>query len=353
MSEKKIRFAIIGSGWRALYYVRIAQKLPQYFELCAMLCRTEEKKNLMSEKYGIRAVTSEDEVTAFSPDFVVVAVSKTSVARVSFDWLEKGIPVLAETPCALDRNTAEKLEALAAAGKMLVTAEQYFLYPQNIARKKILQSGLIGDPGFLYLSLAHEYHGFSLARYFLDIPADMSYTLQAREYTFPTVETLSRYEAFTDGRVADKKRVVAQIRFENGKVCVYDFDSEQYRSPIRGSHVKVQGVRGELFDDEVRWLDENSAGHKEKIVTESSITEYEDENPNLQKAEEVTRIAFKDEILYTPPFGEAGLTEDETAIAQLLQGMGSYVRGGSAPYPLKDSAADALFAIRLQDALKE
>ncbi|MBP5756050.1 MAG: hypothetical protein J6W39_00540 [Spirochaetales bacterium] len=39
----KTRFIIVGSGWRSLYYVRIAKALPDRFELCAMLCRTEER----------------------------------------------------------------------------------------------------------------------------------------------------------------------------------------------------------------------------------------------------------------------------------------------------------------------
>lgn len=39
----KLRFIVVGSGWRSLFYWRIAQALPERFERCAMLCRTEEK----------------------------------------------------------------------------------------------------------------------------------------------------------------------------------------------------------------------------------------------------------------------------------------------------------------------
>ena len=53
-----------------------------------------------------------------------------------------------------------------------------------------------------------------------------------------------------------RDRCVAVFEFESGKVAWYDFDSEQYRSPIRKNMIKVQGVRGELINNELYYLDE-------------------------------------------------------------------------------------------------
>ena len=33
----KLRYLIVGSGWRSLFYLRVAQALPERFEVCAML----------------------------------------------------------------------------------------------------------------------------------------------------------------------------------------------------------------------------------------------------------------------------------------------------------------------------
>lgn len=40
---KPMRFIVVGSGWRSLFFARIAQAYPEWFELSALLCRTREK----------------------------------------------------------------------------------------------------------------------------------------------------------------------------------------------------------------------------------------------------------------------------------------------------------------------
>ena len=39
----KIRFGLIGSGWRAEFYIRIAKALPERFDLAAVMIRDQEK----------------------------------------------------------------------------------------------------------------------------------------------------------------------------------------------------------------------------------------------------------------------------------------------------------------------
>ena len=105
----KIKFIIVGSGWRSLFYVRIAKALPQYFELCALLCRTEEKANRIAAENGIYTTISEQECIDMKPDLIVVAVNKASLAEVSMRWMKMGFCVLCETPAAMDSETLNKL----------------------------------------------------------------------------------------------------------------------------------------------------------------------------------------------------------------------------------------------------
>ena len=353
----KYHFIIIGSGWRSLYYVRIAKAMPDILRLDAMYCRTQEKADKMAEEFSIHTTTSIEECVGYKPDFAVVAVNKTSICDVSIEWMDRGITVLSETPAALDMDSLKKLYRYHMSDdktdKKQVVAEQYREYPYNKARINLVNSGVLGDISCLNISIAHEYHGFSLIRAYLGIKPDENYTVSGKIYEFPTTQTLTRYDKFTDGRIAPKKRCVAVFEFESGKVAWYDFDSEQYHSPIRKNMIKVQGVRGELINNELYYLDENNVGRKETIVTDINKVMTGNGNPNLAQVNEIKKIAFGDKILYEPVWGLRGLSEDETAIATLMCKTAEYSRGQALPpYSLENALADAYAAILLDEAVR-
>ncbi|MDD6797438.1 MAG: Gfo/Idh/MocA family oxidoreductase [Clostridia bacterium] len=355
----KIKFVIVGSGWRSLYYVRIAKALPSQFELCAMLCRTEDKAKKMAGDYNIYTTTSIEECRKMNPDFAVVAVNKADIAKVSMEWMDYGITVLCETPAAQDAETLRKLWMLHKAGKKLVVAEQYTKYPMYDAMIKALGTGIIGEPDCINISLAHDYHASSLIRAFLNQKADVGFAVRAKTYEFPTVETLSRYERFTDGRISNKKRTVATFEFSDGKVAFYDFDSEQYRSPIRKNYVKVQGCRGEMKDDTFYYLDENYRDSVARLVTADRFISVEDDNPNLSNVREIVKIELcqnaKNSLMYEAVFGKCGLSQDETAIARIMAETAKYAKDENKEYmdiELRGALQDAYTAILLDKAVK-
>ena len=345
----KYRFAIVGTGWRAMYYVRIAEALPEVFELCMMLARTEDKAKRIRDEYHVSCTTSEEELLSCKPDFVVVSVAKTVGAEIAMHWLDKGCTVLLETPAGIDEETLSKLKKRDELGQKIVVAEQYIRYPQYSALLKLVKKGIIGEVNYLNISLAHEYHGASLMRALLDINADTGFSVFSRTYYFPTTETLTRYEKIEDGRIADKNRTIALFEFDNGKTALYEFDSEQYRSPIRKKTYKLQGVRGEIIDNHVYYLDTYNRAAEAELEIESRVVETRDPNPNLGCFKEITRISFQGETLYEPPFGLCGLSDDETAIAMLMKETAEYSRGnGESPYPLQEALLDAYMAIKMK-----
>ena len=339
-----IRCIVVGSGWRSLFYWRIARAYPELFEMAAMVCRTEEKASRMSREYGIPAVFSEKAGEERQPEFVVVAVNKAAIFEVTKRWALKGYPVLCETPAALTLENVRELWRLRQeAGVRIQTAEQYFLYPSFCAGIEAVKRGYLGDPYAIDISAAHDYHAVSLIRRYLNI-GYQNMIISGKRYHFPVEETDSRYGAITDGRVSQRERVRLTFEFEGGKTAFYDFDGIQYHSFIRSRHIKVQGQLGELDDGTLRYVDKEHKPHRENMQTE-----YGDQGG-------ISRIRLGGQLLYENPFIKRGQqilpSQDETAIAEFLFGMREYISKGIEVYPLAEALQDAYVRVLMEEMLE-
>ena len=331
-----ISFLIVGSGYRSLFYGRVAARYPELFR-ALFLCRSEEKKNAMEQETGILATTSLEEALSFGADFVVVAVNKGSIASVTEEWTLRGYPVLTETPLGASFDELRKLRGLYEQGKRIITCEQYHRYPSILAGLAAVQEGLIGEPWSAYLSLAHDYHGASLLRHLLGTYGE-AYEISALSTQNPVVKTASRAGDHFDGEVVSEKRDLALITFSSGKSAVYDFSGVQYHSHIRSRHLCLRGERGEWSDGLIRFVD----------------------GENIPRVRELRPlIPERYEALLTPELtsgcegfrGDLTMEnwEDEFAIASILLDMKAYIQGGEEPYPFAEAYEDALFWLRLQE----
>lgn len=336
----KISYAIIGSGWRSLYYIRIAQALPEQFEVKGMLVRSQEKVDRFSKEYGIFVTMNQEELLATKPDFVVVAVNRASNKDICVELMKKGVPVFAETPPA---DTPEDLNEIWKVkqeynGRILV-AEQYFLYPTYDAKLRIAKEGYLGDIQNVTLSALHEYHGMSIIRLFLNA-GFANAKITAKKYTYPIAVTQNRAGVLQKGEVADTSRIRAELEFDNGTVGFYDFCGVQYHTYVRSRQLNVQGVRGEIDDDTVLYLSEENDPMIEKLTPA---------NDGIRPG--IEAIAFAGKAMYRNPFPTNVMPEDETAIARLLVGMKEYLEGGEEIYPFAYAMQDAYLAVLLKEAV--
>ena len=315
-----IRFAVIGSGWRSLFYVRIARALPDMFELTALLFRGQEKADRIQKEYGIHTTTSEDEVIVSKPDFVVSAVNKSSMSDVVRYWAAKGIPVLSETPAGLDIDTLKAIRQDVENGARIQVAEQYFLYPSIKAVIDECKSGTIGEPVSLTISAMHDYHAASVIRRMLDTGLE-DVTVTGKTFSMKVTDTRTRYEVLTEGRVVEKEEKHLIMEYADGKTAFYDFMSDQYRSPIRNRYINLRGTRGEIINDTVYYLDKDNLATCKKLDIKN-------------------------------PYGYAGLSEDEAAITGILLGMKEYVDKGKEVYPMNEALYDAYMGILMCEAGK-
>ena len=94
------------------------------------------------------------------------------------------------------------------------------------------------------------------------------------------------------------------MMFENGKAAFFDFDGEHYFSPIRSRRWNVQGVRGEIQNDTICYMNE-----KNQPVTEKMFRE--DDGVNNIDGWSHMYISFKGNRIYENPFPGLRINDDE------------------------------------------
>ena len=335
-----LSYVIVGSGYRAEYFGRIARAYPELFR-ALFLTRSPEKAALMRAHTGAEATVSVADALAFRPDFAVIAVDRGHVADVAEEWILRGLPVVTETPVGDTPGKLRRLWTLAEEGARIVCCEQY-------PRQPILAAGLaaarrlIGEPSSMYLSLLHDYHAAALIRQALGVPAGEDYTLRGARQQSPVAETDSRAGAVLDGRVTEALRDMIHIAFASGKQAIYDFCPVQYRSYIRSRHLTLRGSRGEWTDTVILHLDGDNRPRRTFLLPEIP-----------EKYRVLDTQALRDRRRNWQAELAPDTVQDEFAIASLLLDMADYLAGGPSPYPLEEAMEDAWFWLLVNRAVAE
>ncbi len=336
------RIGVVGASWRAEYFIRAASLLPEQFEVTRVLTRTEESGEQAAAKWGVTATTSFDEFCGGSYDFVVVATPPATAPGLTMALARAGHAVLTETPPA---PTREALFAFYDEVKDLrvQVAEQYRFQAHLAARLALARSGRIGDVSFTRMSVAHGYHGVSLIRAFLGVgfePVEVS-GWAAR---MPVISVRGRDDWQDDPAEYAPDRTIARLGFAQTS-AVYEFDFEQYFSPIRPRHIEVYGERGQLFDDEASYV------VAPRQVTRGRLQRNATGIDGDLEGWFVDSIAWGDDVLWRNRFRGVRLNDDELAVAELMHRMASYAGGGEPVYPVADGCHDQLLSLAIDEAV--
>lgn len=341
---KKARYLVIGYGWRTDFFYRIAQLCPERFEVCAGVLRTRERAAQVSEEKHIYATEDLEKALETKPDFAVLCVPKAIGGEYLLRLMERGVPVLKETPPA---SSLEEMTALWEAkekyGGRVQVAEQYFLQPYYAAVLQIIGQGYLGEVSNISLSAVHDYHAVSVFRKVLGVGFE-NCVLEGREFRFPVTQTNGRQGFVYDGTVKLAERKWGYMQFDSGKTAFLDFSGEQYHSLIRARRWNVQGKRGEINDMVVRFLT------KENLPVEQKLRRL-DMGINNNKEWALKRILFLDKSVYENPFYPARLNDDEIAVAACLWKMKEYVDTGVEFYPLEEALQDAYLGLMMDQAI--
>jgi predicted dehydrogenase len=320
-------FALVGTGFRAAAFWRLAAALPGMSCVGAV---TRSPRPLPVPAFGSLA----DCLAAAKPDFLVTALPRAVNPGVVEEAVDRGVPVLSETPPAPDRAALRSQWAAVGASGLVQVAEQYPLMPTHAARAAAVRSGVIGQPTQVHVSSTQLYHAVSLIRGLLGAGHD-PVTVRATRHRAALADPLNRAGWTDDDTPKTATTTIATLDFGRGRSGLYDFTDNQTRNQLRFRRILVRGSHGELRDDEVVRL----AAPRTIVRTP------------LVRAEGNDHIALGAQVLFRNPYAGLRFNDDEIATARLLQAMAAWVRGdGPAPYPLAEGAQDQLVALAIEEA---
>lgn len=341
--KEKINFAVIGIGWRAEFFLRIARALPEKFEVSGVVSSRANKREEIKNEWGFKAYQSATELLqAEKPDFVVLAISKEAAAEVILKLAEFEIPILAETPPAA--NLAELINLNKELGKdyPIQIAEQYQLQPLQQSIFKLVDSGRLGEVNYARISISHGYHAVSLMRRALGIKFEDA-EIEARFFEEPIVKGPDRSGLPEKREIESKRHEFSFLNFD-GKLGVYDFERDQHRSWIRSQEILIRGTEGEIKNSTLKYLKDF------KTPIELDLKRIEAGiNQNLEGFY-LKGISCGEKWLYQNPFLPARLSDDEIAVAAALVKMKRFLETGKSFYSLAEASQDQYLALMINKA---
>lgn len=332
-----VRFALVGTGYRATYFARAARALPTRLELAGAVSRSAAGARVATEGWRVPAYRDVAELLAAGrPDFVVVSVPWSAAVPAIAELAAAGLPVLTETPPGPDLDGLRVVTDLAAGGARVQVAEQYPYQPLHAARIAITDAGLLGPVHEAALSVAHGYHAFALMRRHLGVTGEPA-AVRAVRGEAGVQRPAGRGGPRTGAGTVTEQRIHGIVDFEGGRVGTYDFGDAQYWSLTQSHHVLLRGRDGELADTTL--LRVSTVDGPDAAVTVPLVRQAAGEGGDMA-GQYLRGISAGDRWWWRNPFPGTRLFDDELAVATVLELMAAYARGGPAFCGAADGAQD-------------
>ena len=342
----KTRIGVIGTGWRAGFFLRAAKMLPERFSVCGIVYHSEAGKKRAGE-WGVPLYADYAQmVREEKPDYVVVSVSRKSGAarKITADLAEMGVPVLMETPPA--DSLEDLIEFYQECGQAKIqVAEQYQFQPMIASRLAVAASGRIGKVYQSRFQLPNGYHAISVHRKALSVGMALPKVWGA-QYTHSRMNAPGREGDPAAEEMISVKQTVFHLDYGD-KQAFNDLEGDQCRAWIRKEHYNIRGDRGEIYDDEVYYMEDYlTPVHDtlERMMTGAGT--------NLEGSF-LRGVRGQGGWVYENPFRPARMFDDEIAVATCMAKMAEYVQGGPGFYSLAEAMQDRYLALPMVQSAKE
>ena len=209
---RPIVFGLVGGAWRAEFYFRIAQLLPERFRVAGCFARSEATRAGIKTDWTIPVFDTMAGLLKEQPEFVVTSVPWAASGPLLVELASQNMPVLAETPPAADREALIRLWQSLPANARVQVAEQYAFQPLHAARLAFVRAGKLGEISQVQVSVAHGYHGISLVRKFLGITFE-NVVMRAFTFQSPLIAGPGRAGPPTEEKRIESRQTIAHLQF--------------------------------------------------------------------------------------------------------------------------------------------
>ena len=320
-SSTLIKIGIVGAGKRiSEMHLPILEHLAGHYEIVGFTTQSEQRAKEFSSKTGLSAFSSPVElVRQQRPDFLISAVASHANEAILKDLLELGIPILAETPLAWSVVRGKKIVGRAIASQTnLAVAEQFPYLPIEQFKQKLFDTGVFGEIYGAYNDFStYRYHGIArLRRYFQGNPIKAS----SKDYWFGQ-DPHSKLQP----QWANIQWRMGTVTFDTGAVFVHHYSDYYTLSDLcHPQSIRIYGKSGTMVDDDIRFFNQQS-GNVETV----KAVRRENEAGNLASIE--ADLPGVGSIVWQNPYAAYPFTDQQIAVATLIDGMAKSVEAGTPP----------------------
>jgi predicted dehydrogenase len=337
---------IVGTGWRAEFFARLALNMPELFTLVGVAARTASSAEAAARRWSVPAYDNPiDLVRRQSPDFVVTSVPWEASPHVITALVQAGAKVLSETPPAADAAGLYRLWTDVGTTGNVQVAEQYLLLPGHAARLALVLDGIVGTATSVQVSSTHGYHAISMMRGFLGVDAHGPVTVSTNRFAAPLLDPLRRDGWTDDDEPKMAATTLATIDFGANRSGLYDFTDNQWHNQLRFRRIVIRGSRGEIADDTVVRLAEP------RTIVTSDLRRYQLGHDLNLDGHDLEHISFDGRVAYRNPFVGQRLMDEEIAIGTMMRATAAWSRDdGPPPYGLAEGCQDQLISLAIEES---
>ena len=318
-----IKIGFVGTGQRIRdIYLPILKKMQSKYQIVGFTSGSAHGSRKFESQTGIEAFANpRDLVSGTHPDFLLVAVPDQRCEGIVNSLLHLAVPLLVETPLAWSAAGVRRIIARAAEKNICIgVAEQFPFLPLEQFRRKLLDTGVLGR---IYAAFnefnSYSYHGIAqLRRYLKGVPVEVSNA----DFHFAN-----------------------DLRWQSGSVMFSDGGRLEHNYHIVGrSHdpsVHIHGTAGSMRDELITVVEGSLVQQKIALLRQHDslgrLTSISANMPNIGQ------------VQWDNKFATFGFSEEQVAVATLLEGMSLAVREGHSPCY---TAADFLTDIEIVQAFR-